>query len=51
MKTRELIEESSNTIVGAKTTTVDLARDVLKYVPVYWAAELVRAFSRFEAND
>ncbi len=41
-KTRELITQESNAIVGSTTKTVDLARDVLKFVPIYWAAELVR---------
>ena len=40
-KTREVITQESNTLVGCTTKTVDLARDVLKFVPIYWAAELV----------
>lgn len=40
-KTRELIKTQSWTTVGATKNNVDIVRDVLKYVPVYWAAELV----------
>lgn len=40
-KTRELITRESNGIVGSNTKTVDLARDVLKFVPIHWAADLV----------
>lgn len=40
-KTRELIKAQSWTTVGATKNNVDIVRDVLKYVPVYWAAELV----------
>ena len=42
-KTREVIVQESNALVGSTTKTVDLARDVLKFVPIYWAAELVRS--------
>ncbi|CAL1714626.1 unnamed protein product [Somion occarium] len=39
-KTRELMLQGSYTCVGTTTRNVDLARDVLKYVPIYWACEL-----------
>ncbi|TBU30522.1 heme peroxidase [Dichomitus squalens] len=39
-KTRELIQRESCQSVGTSTHTVDLVRDVLKLVPIYWAAEL-----------
>ena len=40
-KTRELIQRESCHSVGTSTHTVDLVRDVLKLVPIYWAADLV----------
>jgi hypothetical protein len=41
-KTRELVAAASYSQVGGKTSSVDIVRDVLKYVPLYWAAtELV----------
>lgn len=36
--TRQLIASSSFTLVGKKTHGVDIVRDVLKLVPVHWAA-------------
>ncbi|KAK7686255.1 hypothetical protein QCA50_010475 [Cerrena zonata] len=39
-KTRELMLQQSYPCVGVATRNVDLGRDVLKYVPVYWACEL-----------
>ncbi|KAF7356580.1 Heme peroxidase [Mycena venus] len=38
--TRKLISSHSFTLVGGKTCVVDIARDVLKVVPVCWAAEI-----------
>ncbi|KAJ7504371.1 linoleate diol synthase [Mycena galericulata] len=38
--TRKLIVAQSFTIVGNNTCVVDIARDVLKVVPVYWAADI-----------
>ncbi|KAJ7890508.1 linoleate diol synthase [Mycena olivaceomarginata] len=38
--TRKLINSHSFTLVGGKTCVVDIVRDVLKVVPVYWAAEI-----------
>ncbi|KAJ7698801.1 linoleate diol synthase [Mycena metata] len=38
--TRKLISTHSFTLVGGKTRVVDIVRDVLKVVPVYWAAEI-----------
>jgi linoleate 10R-lipoxygenase len=38
--TRKLIASHSFTLVGGKTCVVDIVRDVLKVVPVYWAAEI-----------
>ncbi|KAG6334671.1 hypothetical protein ID866_4420 [Astraeus odoratus] len=37
-KTRELIEQNSVALIGTNTCSVNIVRDVLKYVPVYWAA-------------
>lgn len=39
-KTRELMVGESYTCVGGTTRNVDVVRDVLKYVPVYWACEV-----------
>ncbi|KAG5638347.1 hypothetical protein H0H81_000480 [Sphagnurus paluster] len=44
-KTRELIDARSFSLVGKKTNGVDLVREVLKYVPVYWAASDIAGFS------
>lgn len=41
MKTRELMTKESWTSVASNTRNVDVARDVLKYVPIYWACEMV----------
>ncbi|KAJ7247649.1 heme peroxidase [Mycena haematopus] len=38
--TRKLINSQSFTLVGGKTCVADIVRDVLKVVPVYWAAEI-----------
>ncbi|KAJ7623211.1 linoleate diol synthase [Roridomyces roridus] len=38
--TRKLVASHSFTIVNGKTNVVDIVRDVLKVVPVYWAAEI-----------
>ncbi|KAJ6619469.1 linoleate diol synthase [Mycena sp. CBHHK59/15] len=38
--TRKLISTHSFTLVGGKKCVVDIVRDVLKIVPVYWAADL-----------
>lgn len=50
-KTQELIKEESWTSVGSQgmhTKNVDITRDVLKFVPMYWACEVVRRiFSSF----
>ena len=43
-KTRELMLQNSYPCVGVTTRNVDIVRDVLKYVPVYWGAELVSVF-------
>lgn len=37
-KTRQLVSSSSFAVVGGQRLVVDLVRDVLKLVPVYWAA-------------
>ncbi|KAI0343269.1 linoleate diol synthase [Trametopsis cervina] len=39
-KTRELMVAQSWTTVGATAKHVDIVRDVLKYVPVHWVAEV-----------
>ena len=41
-KTRELMLAQSWTTVGANGKNVDIVRDVLKYVPIHWASEVVR---------
>ncbi len=46
-KTRDLIQKNSYTLVGGKIQVVDLVRDVLKLLPVYWAAEIVSNPSTF----
>ncbi|KAF7370587.1 Heme peroxidase [Mycena sanguinolenta] len=38
--TRKLINSESITVVGGKTCVADIVRDVLKVVPVCWAAEI-----------
>ncbi|KAF7294502.1 Heme peroxidase [Mycena kentingensis (nom. inval.)] len=38
--TRQLMASATFTLVGGKTCVVDVVRDVLKLVPVYWAAEI-----------
>ncbi|KAJ6515136.1 linoleate diol synthase [Mycena vitilis] len=38
--TQKLISTHSFTLVGGKKCVVDIVRDVLKVVPVYWAAEI-----------
>ena len=41
-RTRELIISKSFAVSGQGVKTVDIVRDVLRYVPLYWAAtELV----------
>ncbi|TCD67949.1 hypothetical protein EIP91_011750 [Steccherinum ochraceum] len=43
-KTQELIKEESWTSVGSQgmhTKNVDITRDVLKFVPMYWACEVI----------
>ena len=40
-KTRELMERESCRAVGSSTRTVDVVRDVLKVVPIYWACDMV----------
>jgi linoleate 10R-lipoxygenase len=43
LKTRELIERQTYHNVVGKVSNVDIVRDVLKTVPLYWAAtEIVR---------
>ena len=41
-KTRELMQRESCSSVGTSTHTVDIVRDVLKVVPIYWVCDLVR---------
>lgn len=41
--TRKLIEQTSFSLVGSKTRSVNIVRDVLKFLPLRWAAtEVVR---------
>ncbi|GLB41915.1 putative animal haem peroxidase [Lyophyllum shimeji] len=42
--TRQLIDSHSFALVGKKTYSVDIVRDVLKHVPVYWAAAEIAGF-------
>ncbi|KAF5383694.1 hypothetical protein D9615_003624 [Tricholomella constricta] len=42
--TRRLIDFQSFALVGKKTYSVDLVRDILKYVPIYWAASDIAGF-------
>lgn len=37
-KTKELIEQHSFSLIGQKTRGVNIVRDVLKFVPLHWAA-------------
>ena len=41
-KTRELMISQSWPCVGQNVRNIDIARDVLKFVPLYWACEVVR---------
>ena len=41
-KTRELMQSASCACVGTSTHTVDIVRDVLKVVPIYWVCDMVR---------
>ncbi|CCL98613.1 uncharacterized protein FIBRA_00615 [Fibroporia radiculosa] len=38
-KTRDLMLLNAYASVGSQTKNVDIVRDVLKYVPIYWASE------------
>lgn len=40
-KTRELMLSQSWTTVGGTSKNVDIVRDVLRYVPIHWASEVV----------
>lgn len=40
-KTRELMVAQSWSVVGKPVRSVDVVRDVLKFVPLYWASEVV----------
>jgi hypothetical protein len=37
-KTCQLITSNSYTLVGGQTHNIDVVRDVLNHVPLYWAA-------------
>lgn len=37
-KTRELMVQQSYSLVGVKTRSLDIVRDVLKYIPLHWAS-------------
>ncbi|KAG5723411.1 Psi-producing oxygenase C [Termitomyces sp. T112] len=43
--TRRLIDSYSYKLVGKNICGVDVGRDILKYVPVYWAATEIGGFS------
>ncbi|KAJ3491856.1 hypothetical protein NLI96_g423 [Meripilus lineatus] len=49
-KTRELIMRESISMVNTNTKSIDLARDVLKVVPILWAAELAGIPIRTKEN-
>lgn len=49
--TRELISASSFTLVGKKTFGVDIVRDVLKVVPVIWAASAIAGIPLKTSNS
>lgn len=34
--------------VGSNVRNVDISRDVLKYVPIFWACEMVRITQLFD---
>lgn len=40
-RTQQLMQKESWASVGSDTRNVDIVRDVLKYVPIYWACEMV----------
>ncbi|KAH8104009.1 linoleate diol synthase [Cristinia sonorae] len=40
-KTRDMMMNESWTAVACNTRNVDITRDVLKYVPIHWACEMV----------
>ena len=37
-KTKELMARESYSLVGVKTRSLDIVRDVLKYIPIHWAS-------------
>lgn len=37
-KTKELIEQNSFSLIHSNTCSVNIVRDVLRYVPVHWTA-------------
>lgn len=45
-KTKEMMISEAWTGVGKSTKSVDIVRDVLKYVPIYWASEVVHLLVR-----
>ena len=49
VKTKELIDQNSLPLIGTNTRSINVVRDVLKYVPVYWAAaEIVGCYGECE---
>ncbi|KAJ3551142.1 hypothetical protein NM688_g4896 [Phlebia brevispora] len=52
-KTKTLMLSQSWPLVGKRTRNVDIARDVLKYVPLYWASEVagIKLKSSATAHD
>ncbi|KAI0792157.1 linoleate diol synthase [Abortiporus biennis] len=50
-KTRELMLRESYALVGSNARSVDLARDVLKYVPIYWVCEVAGIPLKTKRND
>lgn len=45
-KTRELMVRESYSLVGVQTRSLDIVRDVLKYIPLHWASNFFVSISR-----
>ncbi|RPD64148.1 heme peroxidase [Lentinus tigrinus ALCF2SS1-6] len=50
-KTRELMQRESCQSVGTSVHTVDIVRDVLRVVPIYWACDLAGIRLKAKADD
>ena len=50
-KTRELIDQASWSSVGPPVVkNVDITRDVLRFVPIHWACQMVRRMSLIQTE-